>query len=118
MAEFFNNLGWDCETVYDEELTGSPDDHIADACSREGRILVTFDKDFGDHRFSDRLDRTGLILLRLADQGLTEVKSAIIEAIPHLESALKTSRFVVVENHRIRVGRWVRPTSREMEEHP
>ncbi len=103
------NLGWDCETVYQENINGCRDEEIAEACAREGRVLVTFDKDFGEYRFSHFLGKTGLILLRLPNQGIADVKDALLKAIPEMPPRGVAAPFIVVERHRIRKGRWSVP---------
>jgi predicted nuclease of predicted toxin-antitoxin system len=42
--------GWDCETVYDEGLSGVGDSDVAEVCQPEGRVLFTLDLDFADIR--------------------------------------------------------------------
>lgn len=60
-------LGHDVDTTLDEGLGGQRDREILLACIREGRILVTFDKGFGELSRSIGMTHPGLVLLRLPD---------------------------------------------------
>ena len=40
----------DVETAYEEGLAGEPDEVVGSAATREGRLLVTLDRGFGDIR--------------------------------------------------------------------
>jgi predicted nuclease of predicted toxin-antitoxin system len=111
VATALNGLGWDCETVYQERLEGCTDDALADACGREQRILLTFDKDFGDKRFEEALGECGLILLRLPIMPISQIVDRILKSAAELESQLTSSRFVVVDENRIRKGRWIGPSA-------
>jgi predicted nuclease of predicted toxin-antitoxin system len=53
-----------------EELPGVPDDVVLASAVREGIVLLTSDKDFGELVYRHRLPHAGVLLLRLA--GLTE----------------------------------------------
>ena len=55
--------GVDIISVYDVGR-GITDSEVAELANREGRILVTFDKDFGTILFVEGLKLPGLILLR------------------------------------------------------
>ena len=48
-----------------ETRHGMPDDQILTLAVREKRILLTYDKDFGDLVFRDRKPHGGVILIRL-----------------------------------------------------
>ena len=52
LAALFRQAGHDAVTVLDEGLGGSSDHHLAAACGRERRAIVTFDTDFSDIRTS------------------------------------------------------------------
>ena len=44
----FRTHGHDVHTVRDESLGGAADPAVYEACRREGRCLVTLDRDFAD----------------------------------------------------------------------
>ena len=45
--ELPRSAGHDVMTVRDQNLQGAPDDDLFDVRAREGRILITLDRDFG-----------------------------------------------------------------------
>jgi predicted nuclease of predicted toxin-antitoxin system len=47
-VDFLTSAGHDVMTVRDQNLGGATDDTLFEACSREGRILITLDHDFGN----------------------------------------------------------------------
>ena len=62
--EVLNTLGHDVHSVNDENLGGSVDEDIAEACRLEQRILITSDLDFADIRHFPPHNQPGLIVLR------------------------------------------------------
>ena len=58
------NAGYDVSYV-SETQPGAPDDNVLRQASRELRILVTNDKDFGTLAFLQRRASAGVVLLRL-----------------------------------------------------
>ena len=46
LSEKLRNAGWDAESVWEEQLSGAPDEIIYEKCIEEKRCLVTFDFDF------------------------------------------------------------------------
>ena len=77
--------GHDAQTVYDEQLRGSPDAAIAEVCQREERALVTLDLDFGNIREYPPEDYPGLMVLRVVDQSrphVLQVFSQVFELLP------------------------------------
>jgi predicted nuclease of predicted toxin-antitoxin system len=97
----------DAQTVHDEQLRGRPDTDIAEACRREGRVLITLDLDFSNIREYPPKDYPGLIVLRVVDQSrprVLSVFSQIFELLP--SQPLAGHLWVVSESGvRIRPGR-------------
>jgi predicted nuclease of predicted toxin-antitoxin system len=85
------------------EAPGSEDPEIASAADREQRVLITFDKDFGELFFRQRLfAESGVILLRV--KGRPEPRLAVALAALQTQEEW-TGRFVVIEDGRVRVVR-------------
>lgn len=63
-----------------EEMPGSEDAQVLRRASREGRILVTNDKDFAELAFRQRSASAGIVLIRL----------------PHARSGAKAKRMAAV----------------------
>ncbi len=57
--------GHDVMTVREQDLAGSPDERIFQACADEGRTLVTMDRDFGNVRRFRPKQTAGIVILDL-----------------------------------------------------
>lgn len=68
MAELLRQYGHDVATIVQEGLEGAPDESVATIASAEGRILLTFDRDFGDIRAYPVGTHGGIVVFRLEDQ--------------------------------------------------
>ena len=66
VAQWLRDEGHDVVSIFNE-ARGSKDETILARAFLADRILITNDKDFGDHIFRDRLPHKGIILLRLGD---------------------------------------------------
>ncbi|MBW1911382.1 MAG: DUF5615 family PIN-like protein [Deltaproteobacteria bacterium] len=74
LSTLFYEAGHDVHTVYQEKLSGAPDEHIYSLCLHEKRALVTQDMDFSNpFRFSP-LPSQGIIVLRNPSQLLSEAE--------------------------------------------
>lgn len=85
-----------------EMMRGASDREVLARAQAEERLVVTFDKDFGELAFRSRLPATsGVILFRLSGPS-PEVDNA--RALAALESGLDWSgNFAVVTDDRIRL---------------
>jgi predicted nuclease of predicted toxin-antitoxin system len=74
-------LGHDVLSVK-ESMTGFSDVEVLARAVAEMRVVVTFDKDFGELAFRSRLPTgCGVILLRLTQRGREQDISKIVEAL-------------------------------------
>jgi predicted nuclease of predicted toxin-antitoxin system len=106
--EALRTAGWDVFSIR-EESPGISDEEVAALCSAEDRILVTFDKDFGELIFRRRLAvGAGVILFRLSPESPAEV-AALAMALVDSGQDLR-GHFCVVTRDRIRL----RPFSRQL----
>jgi len=60
LRAFLNHLGHDVHTVGDDDPTASDDAVLAQAF-RDGRIVLTADKDFGEIVFVQRRPHAGIV---------------------------------------------------------
>ena len=60
-------LGYDVDTVLDEQLGGRSDEDVWAAAQAEGRFLVTHDLDFSDTRKFEPGRHAGVLIVRLPD---------------------------------------------------
>jgi len=98
--------GHDVMTVFEQGLQGRSDSVVAKICHREKRAIVTLDLDFSDIRTFPPGDHSGIIVLRLVDQGRQAVLRSLERLIPLLEvEPLDGKLWIVDERHlRIRDG--------------
>jgi predicted nuclease of predicted toxin-antitoxin system len=97
------DAGNDVQSVA-EENPGLPDEEVAALCERDRRVLLTFDKDFGELVFRRGL-RAGsaIVLFRLVPDSPTEVL-AILSSLKET-GALVAGVFCVVTRDRVRTRR-------------
>lgn len=84
------------------DAPGSSDQDILKRAQAEDRIIVTFDKDFGELAFHAKLPATsGIVLFRISAPSSARVAHVAVTA---LESRTDwASHFAVVEDNRIRM---------------
>jgi predicted nuclease of predicted toxin-antitoxin system len=100
-VEALRTAGWDALSVA-EECPGVPDEAVAALCAEERRILLTFDKDFGELIFRRGLSAvSGVVLFRITPDTPDEAADlalALVEPQPDLRGS-----FCVVTRNRIRI---------------
>ncbi len=84
------------------ESPGISDTEVLDRAQRENRILITFDKDFGELAFRFKLPSlSGIILFRISTLSAKQIADIALAAV---ESRSDWSgHFAVVEDDRIRM---------------
>jgi len=84
------------------EAPGSKDQNVLERASIENRILVTFDKDFGELAFRWKLPvSAGIILFRITAKSPEGLVRKVVDAI---ESRMDwPGNFAVIEESRIRM---------------
>ena len=99
--EALRNAGCEIFSVA-EERPGISDEEVAAFCSESQRVLLTFDKDFGELVFRRGLSAgSGVVLFRLIPESLEEAADAalaLVKSQPDLNGT-----FCVVTRDRIRV---------------
>ena len=104
-AEFLISLGHDVATAADAGMSQAVDREILRFAAVEGRILITRDKDFGSLVFSQNFSHSGVILLRVTPQTLSDIHTELERLLSlHAEEDIQLS-FVVVEKERHRIRR-------------
>jgi predicted nuclease of predicted toxin-antitoxin system len=85
-----------------EDAPGSPDPEVLERAQHDGRVLVTFDKDFGELAFHRGLAASvGIVLFRIT---LTSPEHAVRVAVAAFASRAEwAGQFAVVEDDRIRL---------------
>ncbi len=105
--EALRRAGWDVFSIA-EECPGVSDEEVAALCAEQQRILLTFDKDFGELVFRRGLSAaSGVVLFRITPESPEDaagVALALVESRPDLAGT-----FCVVTRDRIRVRRMGQP---------
>lgn len=93
--------GWDVFSIA-EACPGVPDEEVAALCANQRRILLTFDKDFGELVYRRGLPAgSGVVLFRVrpeSPEDAAQVALALVVSQPDLRGL-----FCVVTRDRIRV---------------
>ena len=85
-----------------EVSPGLDDDHVLEIAARDGRILLTADKDFGELVYRLGRASAGVVLVRLAGLSTTAKATTTSDAIAAHQSELPGA-FAVIEPGRIRI---------------
>jgi predicted nuclease of predicted toxin-antitoxin system len=80
------------------------DPDVIELASREGRVLLTEDKDFGQLVYAGAHRSSGVILIRFPAQARKDLPQAVIAVVDRLGDHL-IGAFVVLEPNRFRIGR-------------
>ena len=67
-ASILREAGHQVETVFDEGIASASDSTLLDTCRREGRVLVTLDRDFGNPLVFPPRDYPGIAVLRISQK--------------------------------------------------
>jgi predicted nuclease of predicted toxin-antitoxin system len=100
---FLTRLGHDAIHVRAVEMHRAQDQELVDYARSEGRVVVTFDLDFGDILALGVLDRPSVILFRLSDERPAEVNGRLGAVVAEQAGALESGALIVVEDARYRV---------------
>ncbi len=95
--------GHDAVRIGRDYPPGLPDAEVLAIAKREGRILITDDRDFGELVFRHRQPHTGVIYLRLASYSFALTTARLDEVLTR--HADKLDRFLVVTPGSVRERR-------------
>ncbi len=104
VVEDLKGQGYDVLRV-DEIKPGLKDPDVIDIAIKESRILVTFDKDFGELIYRHGYKVEGVILLRFLPINVNFIAGRLLSL---LDSGIEVrGNFIVVEEKRIRVRKLI-----------
>ena len=85
-----------------EDSRGASDDKILLRAQQENRIVVTFDKDFGELAFRSKLPaQSGVILFRITPKSSQYIAQVAVQALASRDNW--AGHFSVIEDNRIRM---------------
>jgi predicted nuclease of predicted toxin-antitoxin system len=104
LLPYLRDLGHNATRIGSEHPSGLPDEAVLAIAQREGRILITDDRDFGELIFRRHLAHSGVIFLRLGDYAELSTK---IERLSHTLTNYQEQldQFLVVTRRGVRVRR-------------
>ena len=86
-----------------ELSSGISDEAVLEAANKQNRILITFDTDFGELIFKQKLKARGVILLKFAPKSTQHVVDTILNVMK--TQAKIEDHFLTVKEKKIRVLR-------------
>lgn len=103
-ACFLRELGFDVKCLLEENLSTIDDEEVIGIAKKEGRIVITFDLDFGEIYHFREKGKVGIIVLRLHDQTVESVNAVLEQFFKDLEGQENELRksLVIVEEDRYR----------------
>jgi predicted nuclease of predicted toxin-antitoxin system len=101
VVEYLRSGGHDVLAV-GEDMPQADDSAILDQALREGRVLVTNDKDFGELVFRSGRAHCGVVLLRLHDETL-ETRLRIMQAVLTQHADRLVGSFTVATERSVRI---------------
>jgi predicted nuclease of predicted toxin-antitoxin system len=103
LAIFLRSAGHDVSTVAEENLSGQEDHPVLEAAAKEGRLLMTFDMDFGDIRSYPVGSHAGVVIFRLHDQRWAVLKEPVERLLKSALIDRLQYGIAVVDENRVRV---------------
>jgi predicted nuclease of predicted toxin-antitoxin system len=97
LREDGHDVGW-----IREDSHGASDEKVLQRAQEENRIVITFDKDFGELAFRSKLPaQSGVILFRITPKSSQYIAQAAVQALASRDNW--AGHFSVVEDNRIRM---------------
>jgi predicted nuclease of predicted toxin-antitoxin system len=102
LAESLRRASHDVHTASDEDLLGKPDRLVWNAVTRESRLLLTLDRDFGRLAIESN-DHSEAIVLRPRDASMAVIEALAFRALALATDIDMTNRIMIFEDERVRV---------------
>ncbi|MGH2615140.1 MAG: DUF5615 family PIN-like protein [Thermomicrobiales bacterium] len=97
-------FGFDVVDLLSLGLSHLKDSEIVEMAKREGRVIITFDLDFGEIYHRRERGRFGAIVLRLEDQTVEATNLALGRFLANLAATVPLERsLVVLDEARVRI---------------
>jgi predicted nuclease of predicted toxin-antitoxin system len=103
VVEWLRGRGDDVVHLRDQGLERLPNGEIFDKATAEGRIVLTFDLDFGEIVALSRGSRTSVVVFRLRNARAGHVIARLERVLEESSDALARGAVVIVEDGRHRV---------------
>lgn len=77
-VEYLQEMGHDVKDIRGTKLEGVADEHVWDLAQKEGRLLITTDKGFLQHRHDEH---KGTLVVRLKQPNRLKIHTRVLKAI-------------------------------------
>ena len=104
-VEFLRRAGHDAVHVRELSLQRAGDRQVAERARADGRVLLTFDLDFGAVLALGVLDRPSVVIFRLADERADAVNRRLEAVLAEQAQAIEAGALILVEDARYRIRR-------------
>ena len=102
-AELCRDLGYDVSEVKREGLEGEDDESLLGLAVSQQRVVLSFDKDFGNLIRFPLAAHLGVIVIDLRDQRPARVNERLREVLPDLANVDLSQKLIIVRDGDIRV---------------
>ena len=101
VENWLNAQGYDTKSIrkLDPRM---PDDEILKLATRENRMVLTMDKDFGELVFSSNFSHAGILILRLEDFNSAQ-KVNVVQKIMQQYQTKIIGKFCVYKDNKLRI---------------
>jgi len=102
-VDFLRLAGHDAVHVRELAMQRASDRALAERARRDGRVLLTFDLDFGAVLALGVVDRPSVVIFRLSDERAEAVNRRLEAVLAEQAAALASGALVLVEDSRYRM---------------
>jgi predicted nuclease of predicted toxin-antitoxin system len=103
-ASLSDTFHFDVTDLQSQQQGTLPDDEVVLQALREGRIIITFDKDFGEIYYLRERGKVGVIVLRIEDQTVESVNKSLYTFFSEQAKEIDlTTSLVIIAPNSIRV---------------
>src|SRR5947209_16739344 len=102
LAGFLQGLGHDVTSIVRDHPQALKDREVLEIAFREARILITYDRDFGELVVRQRLPHSGIILFRLKNEDLATKQALLVIALNNYTDQLQQLLVITARNIRVR----------------
>lgn len=106
VVEWLNSRGHDAIHLREQGLERLPNGEIFDKAVDEGRVVLTFDLDFGEIAATTSGSRASVIVFRLHNTRVTHVIDRLRSVLAESSAALNGGVVITVEESRHRIRRF------------
>lgn len=103
VVDWLRRAGHDAVHLREQGLQRMSDIEIFSKAQREGRIILTFDLDFGEIVALSRSTHTSVILFRVKDASAPHIIQRLSMVLPACADTLAQGAVILVEDRRYRI---------------